>query len=165
MAKRRRLPPRDVGSHPETGEMIVAGIGRFGPYVKHGKAFVSLKSDDDVLSLGLNRAVTLLAEGKQRGGKAVAPLREIGAHPRDGEMVKVMDGRYGPYLNYNGINAPLPKTTTPETITMDEAVAQLDERGKAPKRRRRAAAKKKPAAKKKAAPRKKPAAKSKPAGE
>ena len=154
--------PRDIGSHPETGEMIIAGIGRFGPYLKHGKAFVSLKADD-VLSVGLNRATALLAEGKRGGRKTVEPLREIGAHPRDGEMVKVMDGRYGPYLNYNGLNAPLPKTTTPEAITMDEAVAQLDERGKAPKGRRRAAAKKKPAAKKKAAPRKKPAAKKKPA--
>ena len=76
----------------------------------------------------------------------------VGAHPRDGEVVKVMDGRYGPYLHHNGINAPLPKTTTPEAITMDQAVAQLDERGKAPKgRRRQAAAKKKPATRKKPA--------------
>ena len=150
--------PREVGAHPETNEMILAGIGRFGPYLKHGKAFVSLKADDDVLVVGLNRAVSLLAEGKQRGRKTVEPLREIGAHPRDGEVVKVMDGRYGPYLNHNGINAPLPKTTTAETITIEQAVAQLDERGKAPKGRRRAPAKKKPAARKKAAAKKKSAA-------
>jgi DNA topoisomerase-1 len=150
--------PREVGAHPETNEMILAGIGRFGPYLKHGKAFVSLKADDDVLVVGLNRAVSLLAEGKQRGRKTVEPLREIGAHPRDGEVVKVMDGRYGPYLNHNGINAPLPKTTTAETITIEQAVAQLDERGKAPKGRRRAPAKKKPAARKKSAAKKKPAA-------
>ena len=150
--------PRDVGEHPETHEMIVAGIGRFGPYLKLEKTFVSLKADDDVLTVGLNRAVTLLAEGKQRGRKTVEPLREIGAHPRDGEAVKVMDGRYGPYLHHNGINAPLPKTTTPEAITMEEAVAQLDERGKAPKGRRGTAAKKKVAAKKKQPAAKKKAA-------
>jgi len=150
--------PREVGPHPETGEMIVAGIGRFGPYLKQDMTFVSLKADDDVLSVGLNRAVTLLAEGKQRGRKKAEPLREIGAHPRDGEAVVVMDGRYGPYLHHNGLNAPLPKTTTAEAITMEEAVAQLDERGKASKGRSRAAAKKKPAAKKK-----KPGAKKKPA--
>ena len=154
--------PRDVGAHPESGEMIIAGIGRYGSYLKHGKAFVSLKADDDVLTVGLNRAVTLIAEGKQHGRKTVERLREIGAHTRDGVVVSVMDGRYGPYLHHNGINAPLPKTTTPEAITLEEAIAQLDKLGKAPKGRRRTTAKK-PAAKKKAATRKKPAARRKPA--
>ena len=153
--------PRDLGTHPETGDPIIAGIGRFGPYLKHGKTFVSLPKDDDVLTVGLNRAVVLIAEHKEKSPRrGAAALREIGNHPRDGEPVKVMDGRYGPYLNHAGLNAPLPNDTTPEAITMEAAVAQLDERGKAPKGRRRAAAKKKPAAKKKkTAAKKRPAAK------
>ena len=149
--------PRDLGAHPESGEPISAGIGRFGPYLKHGKAFVSLPAADDVLTIGLNRAVILIAENKAKGGRrGAAALREIGPHPRDGEPVKVMDGRYGPYLNHAGLNAPLPRDATPESITMEAAVAQIDERGKAPKGRRRSAPKK-------AAPKKKPAAKRKPA--
>ena len=154
--------PRKLGAHPESGEPISAGIGRFGPYLKHGKAFVSLPAADDVLAIGLNRAVTLIAEGKG-GRRGSAPLREIGAHPRDGGAVRVMDGRHGPFLQHNGINAPLPKTTSPETITIDQAVAQLDERGKAPKGRRRISTKKAPAAKKALAAKKKPTTKRKPA--
>ena len=151
--------PRELGAHPETREPISAGIGRFGPYLKHGKAFVSLPAADDVLTIGLNRAVTLIAENKTKGGRRGATaLREIGPHPRDGEPVKVMDGRYGPYLNHAGLNAPLPNDATPETITLEAAIAQIDERGKAPKGRRRAAAKKS-TAKKKPAAKRKPAAK------
>jgi len=156
--------PRDLGIHPETQDLIIAGIGRFGPYLKHGKTFVSLPKDDDVLSVGLNRAVVLIAEHKEKGPRrgAATALREIGDHPSDGEVIKVMDGRYGPYLTHGGLNAPLPNDTTPEAITLEAAVAQLEERGKASKGRRKAAAKKKPAAKKKAAPKKKAAAKKKP---
>ncbi|MFP6743987.1 MAG: type I DNA topoisomerase, partial [Alphaproteobacteria bacterium] len=158
--------PRDLGVHPETGELIIAGIGRFGPYLKQGKAFISLPKDDEVLTVGLNRAVVLIAEHKEKGPRrgAAAALREIGKHPRGGEPVKVMDGRFGPYLNHAGLNAPLPNDTTPEAITMEAAVAQLDERGKAPKGRRQAAGRKKSTAKKKpAAKTKKNAAKKKPA--
>lgn len=150
--------PRDLGIHPETQDPIIGGIGRFGPYLKHGKTFVTLPKDDDVLTVGLNRAVVLIAEHKEKSPRrgAAAALREIGDHPRDGEVVKVMDGRYGPYLTHAGLNAPLPNDTTPENITMDAAVDQLNERGKAPKGRRKAPAKKKPPAKKKAAAAKKP---------
>ncbi len=139
MALRLLALPRELGPHPETAEPIVAGIGRFGPYLKHGKAYLSLPAADDVLTIGLNRAVVLIAEGKRR---APTPLRAIGPHPRDGKPVTVMDGRYGPYLQHDGLNAPLPRTASPEAITLEEAVAQLDARGKPPKRRRRAASKK-----------------------
>ena len=142
--------PREIGTHPESGEPIVAGIGRFGPYLKHGKTFVSLPAADDVLTIGLNRAVTLIAEGK-KGRRAPAPLREVGPHPRGGKPVSVMDGRYGPYLQHDGINAPLPKTATPEAITLEDAVAQLDARGKPPKRRQRGAGKKAKTPRKRAA--------------
>ena len=127
--------PRAVGAHPETGEPIIAGIGRRGPYLKHGDAFVSLPPDDDVMTVGLNRAVALLAEGA-KGRAARAPLREIGPHPTGGKPVVIKSGRYGPYLQHDGINAPLPKDADAETITLEEAVAQLAERGKAPSGRR-----------------------------
>ena len=145
--------PREIGRHPETGNPIVAGIGRFGPYLRHGEAFVSLPRGDEVLSVGLNRAVALIAEGR-RG--APAALREVGPHPRDGKPVVVMKGRYGPYLKHDNINAPLPKSATPETIGMDEAVAQLDARGKPAKGRGKAGAKRKPAARKSASAKKRP---------
>jgi DNA topoisomerase-1 len=137
--------PREVGPHPETGAVILAGIGRFGPYLKHDGGFVSLPADEDVLSVGLNRAVTLIAEGKR--GRGGGPLRELGSHPSDGKPVVVMKGRYGPYLKHDAINAPLPKGDDAEAITLEEAVAQLDARGKPARRTRKAPAKRKPAGK------------------
>ena len=117
--------PREVGRHPETGEKIAAGIGRFGPYVVHQGKYASLKpDDDDVLTVGINRAVALLADagGRRRGGKA---LRELGDHPDDGKPVVVMDGRYGPYVKHGRINATLPKGVAPEDVTMETAAALL----------------------------------------
>ncbi len=150
--------PREVGRHPETGEKIVAGIGRRGPYLKHGDAFVSLPADDDALTVGLNRAVVVLAEGR-RGRGAAERVREIGPHPRDGKPVSVMKGRYGPYLRHDTINAPMPKDAAAETMTIEEAVAQLDTRGKPARGRRKPAAgaastaRKKPGGRKAATPR------------
>jgi len=131
--------PRALGTHPEDGKPIVAGIGRFGPYLKHGDAFVSLPAGEDVLTIGLNRAVTLIAEGRRGGGTV---LREIGPHPDDGKPIVVMRGRFGPYLKHGRLNAPLPKAVDIDALTLADAVAQLAARGKAPKRaggRRRAA--------------------------
>ena len=136
--------PRTVGAHPETGTPIIAGIGRRGPYLKHGDAFVSLPPDDGLMTVGLNRAVALLAEGP-KGGGAQAPLREIGPHPTGGKPVVIKSGRYGPYLQHDGINAPLPRDADAEKITLEEAVTQLAERGKAPSGRRRATGGKKKA--------------------
>ncbi len=120
--------PRDIGKHPETGEMIKAGIGRFGPYIQHGKTFVSLK-DDDVLTIAMNRAITLLAEKASGGGRAAAkaePLRILGNHPSDGEPVGVYDGRYGPYVKHGAVNASLPKSVSVEEITLEKAIPLLE---------------------------------------
>ena len=124
--------PRDVGPHPEDGEMIVAGLGRFGPYVKHGKTYASLEDGDEVLSVGLNRAVTLIAEKKANPGKGrrfgADPGKTLGEHPDKGGPIVAKKGRYGPYVSHDGINATLPGDKTPDTITLDEAVSLLDAR-------------------------------------
>jgi len=150
--------PRPIGEHPEDGVAVEAGIGRYGPYVKHGKTYASLKKTDDVLSIELPRALELLVEKKTRGRKT-EPLREMGPHPEDGEPVNVLDGRFGPYVKHGRLNASLPKGVAVEEVTMDQAVALLKARAERKGTGRKTAAKK-PAAKKKA-PAKKPAAKKK----
>jgi DNA topoisomerase-1 len=131
--------PREVGVHPSDGQMITAGIGRFGPYIKHGPTYVSLKGDDDVLTIGVNRAVTLIAEKPQRRGGPQA-LRVIGEHPEDKRPVGVYEGKYGHYVKHGKVNATLPRDMTVDEVTMEQAVALLNERAakmgaKAPKRR------------------------------
>jgi DNA topoisomerase I len=124
--------PREVGMHPEDGEPIVAGVGRFGPYVKHGKTYANLEDGDDVLHIGLNRALTLIAEKKLKPGKgrrfAGDPGKPLGEHPQKSGPVLVKNGRYGPYVTHEGVNATLPNGKTPDTITLDEAVGLLEER-------------------------------------
>jgi len=119
-----------VGRHPESGDPIVAGIGRFGAYVQHGKTYAGLEPGDDVLAIGLNRAVTLIAEKQAKGGRgrrfAVDPGRPLGDHPVKGGAVVAKNGRYGPYVSHDGVNATLPADKTPETVTLDEAVALID---------------------------------------
>jgi DNA topoisomerase-1 len=115
--------PREVGRHPESGEPIGAGIGRFGPYLKHGSVYKSLADDDDVLTIGLNRAVVLLAEGRQRA--AAAPGRALGEHPADGKPITVGAGRYGPYVKHRSLYASLPKDMTAEEVTLDQAIDLL----------------------------------------
>src|SRR5262249_13534007 len=120
--------PREVGKHPEDGEPILAGIGRYGPYVQHGKTYANLDSGDDVFALGLNRAVTLIAEKIARGPSrrfGADPGRPLGDHPEKGGPVAVKKGRYGPYVSHAGVNATLPKDKTPEDVTLAEAVALL----------------------------------------
>ncbi len=124
--------PREIGIHPATGQPIVAGIGRYGPYVKEGSIYASLSSVDDVLTIGLNRAVDLLEKSRSRK----APLRELGTHPEDGSQINIVKGRYGPYIKGNGVNAPLPKGRSAEDITLEEAVELLKARqGRAKGRR------------------------------
>ena len=124
--------PREVGKHPESSEPILAGIGRFGPYVQHGKAYASLEPGDDVLHIGLNRAVTLLAEKQLKGPRGRRfgsdPGRPLGDHPDKGGSIVVKNGRYGPYVSHDGINATLPSDMTPETITLEQAVPLIDAR-------------------------------------
>src|SRR5437764_1718958 len=116
--------PREIGRHPETGEPITAGIGRFGPYLKHGSVFASLGADDDVLTIGLNRAVTVLAEAKTGQRRGPQLLREIGAHP-EGGAIGVYRGRYGPYVSHDGVIASLPKGADPNDFALDAAIALL----------------------------------------
>ncbi len=163
--------PRDVGSHPEDGEMIQAGLGRYGPYLKHGSKYANLESVEDLFTIGINRAVTVLAEKKSRPRRGEAKaLKELGEHPEDGNPVRVLDGRYGPYVNHNKVNATIPKGTDPQDVTMEQAVTLLNDRaaktGKKTSAKKKAAPKKKAAAKKKttakkAAPKKKAATKKK----
>ncbi|MEL7254767.1 MAG: type I DNA topoisomerase [Pseudomonadota bacterium] len=148
--------PREVGPHPEDGEMIEAGIGRYGPFVKHGRLYANLKEVDEVFTIGMNRAVEELAKkAASRGGgrgAAAKPLKELGEHPEDGGAVNVMDGRYGPYVKWEKINATLPKDVEPDAVTMEMAMALIAEKAaKSGKGKRKAPAKKKAAPKKKAA--------------
>jgi len=115
--------PRLIGLHPETKEPIEAGIGRFGPYVRMGAVFGSLDKDDDVLAVGLNRAVDLLA-------KKLASVRNLGAHPGDKEPMSVRKGRFGPYVQHGKTVANLPRGVSMDDITLEEAVALLAEKGK-----------------------------------
>lgn len=131
--------PREIGPHPEDGEMIEAGIGRFGPFVKHGSVYANIKEVDDVFTIGMNRAVEELAlkasKAKGRGATAKA-LKELGDHP-DGGALQIFDGRYGPYVKWNKINATLPKDVEPETVTLEIAVNLVNEKAtkKSPKRK------------------------------
>ena len=143
--------PRELGPHPATGEPVLASVGRFGPYVKHGTDFRSIGAEDDVYSISLERALALLAEPKQarrRQSAARTVLRELGAR-EDGAAVKLYEGRYGPYVSDGKTNASLPKGTDPAGIGMAEATALLEARaalGPSKKPRGRAAATRRPRA-------------------
>ncbi|HEX6749411.1 MAG TPA: type I DNA topoisomerase [Longimicrobium sp.] len=122
--------PRTLGKHPEDGEEVRAGIGRFGPFVVHGNEFRSLEKTDDVYTVGLDRALELLSKPKGGRGqrKSPEPLRTLGAHPADGEPVTLWEGRYGPYVKHGDVNASLPKGVSPDTFTLEQAVPLLAER-------------------------------------
>ena len=159
--------PRPLGEHPEDGVMVWANLGRYGPYLKHaestsfkGGTNANLESIEDVWTVGMNRAVQLLAEKvASRGarGKAALPVRELGEHPEAGGPVNIFDGKYGPYVKWEKINATIPDTIEVSELTMAHAVDLIDERA-AKAGKKKPSAKKAPA-KKKAAPKKKAAAK------
>ncbi len=120
--------PRELGPHPDDGQPVKAGLGRFGPYVVHKEVFASLGKNDDVLAVDLSRALELLAQKAARGsgrggGSGATVLKDLGPHPDDGQPVQVLDGRYGPYVKHGKVNATLPKDTSPQAITMAEALA------------------------------------------
>ena len=150
--------PREVGLHPEDKKPISAGLGRFGPFLLHDGVYANLASVDEVFEVGLNRAVTLLAEKKanpkSRTGAASA-LKELGKHPQSDEQISVMSGRYGPYVKCGKVNATLPKEMTPETVTLEQALELIAAKGGVAAKGKKAPAKK--AATKKA-PAKKPTA-------
>ncbi|MBB3951127.1 type I DNA topoisomerase [Aureimonas jatrophae] len=153
--------PREVGIHPESGKPILAGLGRYGPFLQHDGAYANLETIEDVLTIGLNRAVTVIAEKKERGGRSrstPAAIATLGDHPDIGGPITVREGRFGPYVNAGKVNATLPKSKDPTSVTLEEAIQLLNERaektGKAPKKPA-----KKASASKTAAPDKKPPAK------
>ena len=153
--------PRTIGDHPETGKPITASIGRYGPYLAHDGKYAKLSGTLEVFETGMNAAVVKLAEAADRkgGGRGAArePLKVLGPHPRTEAEIKLMEGRYGPYVTDGTTNATLPKTLAPEALTLEEAAQLIDDRAAkgppAKKGRKKAPAKKaaakKPAAKKK----------------
>jgi DNA topoisomerase-1 len=162
--------PREVGKSPDDGKPILAGLGRYGPYVQHDKTYASLANIEEAFDVGLNRAITLIAEKRAggprgaRGGAATA-LKELGDHPATGKPIRILAGRFGPYIKHEDINANVPRGKDPQDVTLEEAVALIAER-----EAKGGGAKKKPA--RKAAPKpmtakvvkaKKPAAKKAPA--
>ncbi|MGE5503508.1 MAG: type I DNA topoisomerase, partial [Actinomycetota bacterium] len=171
--------PRELGPHPETRKTISAGVGRFGPYLVHDGVYKSLPRGDDVLTIGMNRAVELLAQGKGKGPSG--PLKTLGEHA--GKPVTLHEGRYGPYVSRDGVHATLPKGTAADAVSLEEAVRLIEARAaKAPAKpargrkaaapkadqpaaEQKAPAKKAPAKKKPAAKAAKPKAKAKPAAE
>jgi DNA topoisomerase-1 len=163
--------PRDVGPHPETGKMITAGLGRFGPFVAHDGTYANLASIDEAFEIGLNRAVTLIAEKQNRGAgrRGQAALKSLGEHPTLGGPMEVRDGRYGPYVAHGKVFATLPRGMDPQAVTPEIAVALVAEKAaKSPAKTasaraakpKKPAAEAKPAAAKPKTAAKKPAAKS-----
>ncbi len=152
--------PREVGKHPETGTPITANFGRFGPYIAHDGKYASLESPEDVFTIGLNHAVTVLAEKKARGfvRRGPEPLKELGVDPNGGAAIKLMKGRFGPYVTDGSINATVHRDSDPMSVTLEEALALLAERAaKGPSKKKGRA--RKPA---KAKPEKKAAKKAEP---
>jgi DNA topoisomerase I len=156
--------PRPIGAHPDDGELVEAGIGRYGPYIKHGKVYANIPDPDEVFTIGMNRAVEVLAQklAGRRGGAVAEPLKELGEHPEGGAL-QVMEGRYGPYVKWGKVFATLPKGMAPEAVTFEEAVLLANEKaakGK-PARKAKTAVKAKAAAKPKTATKPKTAARPK----
>ena len=126
--------PRLVGEHPETKTPITAALGRFGPYIKHDNTYANVADIAEVFEIGLNRAVTLMAEKRAGGGKGrfqrakPTVLAALGEHPAAGGKIEVLEGKYGPYVSHNGVNATVPKGTEPTKLSVDEAIRLLDER-------------------------------------
>ncbi|MDN5787323.1 type I DNA topoisomerase [Pseudorhodobacter sp.] len=143
--------PRQIGPHPDDGEMVEAAIGRYGPYVKHNKTYANLPDVEEVFTIGMNRAVEVLANKYSKARVAAEPIKDLGEHPDGGPMV-VMPGRYGPYVKWGKVNATVPKDIEPADVTVEQAVALVNERAAKTGVKKKAPAKK--AAVKKAPPKK-----------
>ena len=125
--------PRNLGSHPEDQSEVIAAIGPYGPYIKHGRTYANIKDFEEIFSIGMNRAVELLVEAAEKknnkGGRASKELKVLGSHP-EGEKVKIMSGRYGDYIKWNKINVTIPKEKSVQTLTLEESIALIDEKRK-----------------------------------
>ena len=127
LALRLLALPRTIGLHPETTKEILAGLGRYGPYLLHDGKYTKLGSTSDALDIGMNAAVTSIAEGNARGGRpAKVAGKELGVHPQSGTTIKMLDGRFGPYVSDGTTHATLPKSTDKDAVTLDEAIALID---------------------------------------
>jgi len=135
--------PREIGLHPESGKPILAGYGRYGPYVQHDGKYASLAAPEEVFEVGINRAVSLLAEkAASRRPQGSTVLKELGEHPELGGKVQVLSGRYGPYVKHSKVNATIPRDREPEQVTLEEAVELIAARAaKGPAKKRSAKAK------------------------
>ena len=122
LAVRLLALPREVGKHPETGDLIIANNGRYGPYLKYNGAFYSIPKDENPLTIGLNRAVDILSKPKKHTNRTVKPLKELGNHPDDKEKISLYNGKYGLYFKYKGLNFGLPKNVDSDKITINEIV-------------------------------------------
>lgn len=156
--------PRHVGDHPEDGKKISGNIGRFGPFILHDGTYVNFKEVEEMFEIGLNRAVSMLAEKRANPGRGRSRgkvVKDLGKHPETDKPIQIMDGRYGPYVKYEKVNATIPKGTKPEDVTVEMALEYIAEKeaksGKKKTTRKKAPAKKKTVAKKKAATKKKSA--------
>ena len=127
MAVKLLAMPSELGKHPDSGKPVKVGIGRYGPYVVHEGDYRSLTEGDDPLSIQFDRAMELLAIPKQRG-RGATPIREVGKHPADDQPIELYNGRYGPYVKHNKVNASLPKGVESEDITIPVAVELLQKR-------------------------------------
>ena len=131
MAEKLLSLPREVGLHPETGKPIKASIGRYGPYLEHDGKYARLGSTAEVFETGMNAAVAKLADaasggGRQRGGASREPIAVLGPHPESGKDIKVMEGRYGPYVSDGATHATIPKGTDPKSVTLPQAIEWID---------------------------------------
>ena len=155
--------PREVGVHPESGKVIMAGLGRYGPYLLHDGKYAKLTGTTEIFDIGMNAAVVRIAEAAAGGGRGrtkAEPLNTFGPHPTSGGEMKLMEGRFGPYVTDGTTNATLPKSMEPAALTLEEAIALIDARAaKGPAKGKKKAAPKKAAAKKPAAKKKAPAKK------
>jgi DNA topoisomerase-1 len=153
LALRLLALPRTVGVHPETGKEIAAGLGRYGPYLVHDGKYTKLTSTEDVLEIGMNAAVTRIAEGNARGGRPVKAVgKDLGPHPESGVAIKLLDGRFGPYVSDGTTHATLPKSADKDAISLEDAIALIEAKiakgGGKPKKKKGAAKSKAPARRK-----------------
>ena len=125
--------PRNLGLHPEDQSEVIAAIGPYGPYIKHGKIYANMKDFEEVFSIGMNRAVELLVEAAEkknnRGGRASKEIKILGSHP-DGEEVRIMSGRYGDYIKWNKINVTIPKEKSIQSLTLEESIDLIEAKRK-----------------------------------
>jgi DNA topoisomerase-1 len=119
--------PRHLGDHPDTGKAVRAGVGRYGPFVVHDGNFKSLPKSESVLEVKLDRALELLKQ-KKKGSRS--EIKDLGKHPESGKKIRVMDGRYGPYIKVGRKNISLPDDVEPEKVSLDQAVKLIAEKGK-----------------------------------